>query len=73
MLGDRVGAFSLFLSRSIVCDVVRNRTNISTRPMNVKKSQFMNSLNYCITQCTCTAFLITQIQMLYNGDQCHFM
>ena len=25
----------------------------------------MNPLNYCIATCTCTAFFITQIQMLY--------
>ena len=39
--------------------------------VNVKKNQFVNSLrfNYCITilcKCTCAAFIITKIQMLYN-------
>ena len=33
----------------------------------------MNSLNYCITQCTYTAFFITLIAILYNGDIVTYM
>ena len=39
---------------------------LGSRSMKVKKSKFINPLNYCITQCTYTPFFITQIQMLYN-------
>ena len=67
ILSVLVRKFSLFLSRSIVCDVRIHLTNIATRlsfhECQKKASLWIHSI--IVTQCTYSAFFITQIQMLY--------